>query len=458
MRYSYLLILIFLSAWITLGFRLSQLESPTFDEPVHLNAGALYEKGDYDFDPIEPPLLRRVVYKVGSQSGQYRLVIISLTGLFLSVLIWHLIKTSFLSGFLASFLFLTEANLVAHCHYVTTDAVSAIVSVIASLMILSFTPLVITAVFIAISASTKVATIALLGPLLLIKARKIGTKQLLFIFIIAFIFIWATYGFRWQPILNDLPLSFPFGGYLRAIKENILFAQRGQPIFFQGQVFLQAPISKTPLTILLKISLPLLILAVWATITQRRQTAAFRLIFFITVVVNLFKPLNFGIRHLLSAEIALVLMASRCKPKTIASWGIILFLLVWQAAGFIKSLPQPITFANELAGDKPYQIFTDSDYDWGQGLIQLNKEIDKKGIKSFQFAYFGNIDPKEYLPVFTRVKDENPVGSLPIQPIDYEETIIISVTCYYQCGYYQDPNLKYKKSSLIAKSFLLFND
>ncbi|MBI3443331.1 hypothetical protein HY008_01545, partial [Candidatus Woesebacteria bacterium] len=122
------------------------------------------------------------------------------------------------------------------------------------------------------------------------------------------------------------------------------------------------------------------------------------------------------------------------------------------------SLPQPITFANELAGDKPYQIFTDSDYDWGQGLIQLNKEIDKKGIKSFQFAYFGNIDPKEYLPVFTRVKDENPVGSLPIQPIDYEETIIISVTCYYQCGYYQDPNLKYKKSSLIAKSFLLFND
>lgn len=457
MKYSYLLILFFLIIWITLGLRLSQSESPTFDEPVHLKAGALYTKGDYDFDPIEPPLLRHFAYKVGNQSRQYRLVIIALTGLFLSILIWRLVKTSLFSGILASVLFLTEANLVAHSHYVTTDAVSAIISVIASLLLLSSAPFLTTVFFVALSASLKVATLALLGPVLLIKAKQLGIKRLLLMFLLVSFFIWSTYGFRFQNILTSGSLVLPLGGYLRAVKENVLFAQRGQPIFFNGQITTHASALKTPLTILFKTSLPILILSVWMTwgVIQSR-TKNYWLIFIIILLVSLFKPLNFGIRHLLPAEIALVLVASQFKPRTIVSWTILIMLLVWQAAGFIKSLPQPITFTNELAGNKPYQIFSDSDYDWGQGLIQLNKEIKKREIKSFQLAYFGNVDPKNYLPGFTRIKDENPAGSQPTKPVNYEETIIISVTCYYQCGYHLDPVLKNRNPQLIAKSFLYF--
>lgn len=460
MKYRHLFVFIFLYLWIVLGFRLSVLESPTFDEPIHLKAAIQYQKGDYDFDPIEPPLLRRTVYFVGQKIEQvtgpsstlfpYRAVVVIATGIALCFLLWPLFSRSLFAGLLASVLFVYEPNLTAHSHYFTTDALSAIVAVIAALLILKESwhkpqQLVILALFITLAASLKVAALFLLLPLLLIKAFKLGKRRLAFIAVFSFLFIWSTYGFRAQVLGNFLDIQFPFGGYLRALKENILFAQRGQPIFFNALLYQKSPLIKTFTVIFLKTSLPLLALAGWGLIkSKNRRHLIFILL--ITLVAGIFKPLNFGMRHLLPVEIVLVLLAAKVQPKSLLNWMVFTLLIIWQIASFWRVMPQPLTYANELARE-PYRIFTDSDYDWGQGLVELRSEIDRRQIGLFQLAYFGNNDPADYLANFT---------PLAVGQIDYARPTIISVTCYYQCGYYRDPYFSRRPKEIIAKSFFYF--
>ena len=456
MKYRHLFIFLFLFLWIFLGFYLSRIESPTFDEPVHIKAGYLYSKGDYDFDPIEPPLFRRLVYTFGKQIESitgpsntlfpYRAVVVILTGIALSLLLWPLFGHSLFSGLLGSVLFVYEPSLIAHSHYFTTDAISAIISVLATLLILkgywkTNRQFLILALIFALAVSLKVATLALLLPVLLIKLPRLGKNRLIYLTLITLIIILTTYDFH-------------FGGYLRALKENILFGWRGQPIFFTGKLFIHAPFFKTLVVLLLKTTLPILILAVWS-LKKGKNIGAYLAIFIIIVLVNLFKPLNFGMRHLLPAEIALILLASQVKPKTIANWMVFTLLIVWQIVTFRNALPQTLTYTNELSG-KPYQIFTDSDYDWGQGLLLLGQELSLKNITSYQLAYFGNVDPLLYLGKYTRIHDENPVGTMPIEKINYSQPTIISVTCYYVCGYYQDPVFSRKPKQLIAQSFFYF--
>ena len=461
MKYRHLFIFLFLYLWLMLGFRLSILESPTFDEPVHLKAASLYEKGDYDFDPIEPPLLRRTVQFIGQKieaiTGPsptlfpYRAVVVIATGLALCLLLWPLFSRSLFAGLLASVLLVYEPNLIAHSHYFTTDALSAIIAVITALLILQeswlkLRQLLVLSFFIALAASLKVATLSLILPLLLIKAFKLGKRRLAFMALFCFLFIWSTYGFRFQVLGNFSNIHFPFGGYLRAIKENILFAQRGQPIFFNEVLYQKSPWSKTPLVLLLKTSLSLLILAGWGLVKGKNRKYLV-IIFLITFTIGIFKPLNFGMRHLLPIEIVLVLLAVKVRPRSPLNWMVFSFLIIWQIASFWRVMPQPLTYANELVA-KPYQIFTDSDFDWGQGLVELRSEINRRQIDSFQLAYFGNNDPGDYLTNYTPITSNN--------QIDYSRPTIISITCYYQCGYYQDTRFSRRPKELIAKSFFYF--
>ncbi len=469
MKYRHLFIFLFLFLWIFLGFYLARVESPTFDEPVHFRAGALYEKGDYDFDPIEPPLVRRVVYSLGrrieTMTGPsltlfpYRAVVIITTGVALCFLLWPLFSRSLFAGLLASVLFVYEPNLLTHSHYFTTDALSAIVSVIAALLILSDSwktkkQFIALLIIVALAASIKVASLALILPLLLIKLPRLGPRRAIQLTIFTVIFIWATYGFHSEIIFNRYPVSVPLGGYLRALKENLLFAKRGQPIYFAGKLYREAPFIKTFAVLFLKSTLPVLLFALWS-IFKAKRNGKYLLILLLVILISLAKPLNFGMRHLLAGEIVLVLIASQVNPKSMMNWMVFSLLIVWHITSFKNILPQTITYTNELA-IKADAIFTDSDYDWGQGLLWLRQEIERKGIGDYQLAYFGNVDPLPFLGRYTRIKDENPAATLPVSQTNFLKPTIISVTCYYSCGYSVDPVFAYREKQLIAQSFYYF--
>ena len=299
---------------------------------------------------------------------------------------------------------------------------------------------------IALAAGLKVATLALLVPPLLFKSPKLGKKRLALLFGFCFVFIWATYGFRAQALGNFSDIKFPFGGYLRSLKENLLFAKRGQPIFFNEVLYQKSPWFKTPLVIATKSSLPLLILAGWGLIKGKRRNHLV-LIILLGLIFGLLKPLNFGMRHLLPIQLALVLLAAKVRPKSMLNWMVFILLIIWQIASFWTVMPQPLTFVNELVRH-PARIFSDSDFDWGQGLVELRSETNRLGLTGFQLAYFGNNNPADHLSDFRLVTD--------IGEINYRQPAIISVTCYYQCGYYRDPYFSRVPKRMIAKSFFLF--
>jgi hypothetical protein len=62
------------------------------------------------------------------------------------------------------------------------------------------------------------------------------------------------------------------------------------------------------------------------------------------------------------------------------------------------ALPYPLTFFNAIAGGpgRGDAIVNDSNVDWGQGLVALRRELDRRGITKVHLAYHGTTDPALY--------------------------------------------------------------
>ncbi len=432
----------FLTLWIYVGFSLARLNSPTFDEPIHYQAGIAYQQGNYQFDLMEPPLVRRLVYSLSQTIHTNPRHIVTLTtGLLASLLIYQLAAISIYSGWLAALLFLSEPNLLAHSSLFTTDAISSFLAAITTLYILKYRrpsnlKLLSLAVLIGLTAASKIATLSLIVPLVLTTTRPRKIIYLVFVVALSALVIWATYDFRLQPPLKQISIPIPLGGYIRSLKENIQFAHRGHPLYFFEHLYTQGPWFKQFLVFLLKT--PLLVLLL--TLLTHRFLLPLSIIF----LVHTFIGLHFGIRHLLTASILVILSSAHFAPRRFSIRFLTLMLVVIQFLSVYRFAPQFITFANPLAGHQPYRIFTDSDFDWGQGLVSLNSYLKQHQITRYQLDYFGSVNPANFVPPFMSV---GPTTDMPT---------IISVTCYYQCGYFKNPLYPIAKAQPIAQSFFLF--
>ena len=307
MKFKYLLPILFLGAWLLVNSQLVRSDGLTFDEPIHLKAGHLFNQGIYSFDPMETPLIRSLVARAGDYN---RLVIITLTGLLLIYVSYFINHKSRLIFY---FLALTEANLLAHGHLFTTDLISTLFAFIFFLHISRDQPnKYLTFIFFALSLASKVATLAFVLPVSLIYFKKFNLSVWLTSALCSLIFIWSTYGFTFLPIFNRSDTIYPLGGYLRTIKENILFSLRGQPIYFLDQIYQKAPWWKTSLILLIKVPFPLILMFLF-TVKKNLNKKIF-LVFFFYLFIQTLKSLNFGIRHLLLIDLALIYMISNSSP------------------------------------------------------------------------------------------------------------------------------------------------
>ena len=430
MKFPHLVAIFFFCAWLFLGLNLSQTDGLTFDEPIHLKAGKLFNQGIYTFDPMETPLIRLIVARAGELN---RLAVVSLTGLLLIYISNFLdLKSKFIFYFLA----LTEVNLLAHGHLFTTDLISSLFAFLFFLHISRNKPnKYLTFVFFALSLASKVATLAFIFPICLIYHKKLKPSEWLFSVLCSLIFIWATYGFTFLPIVSNSTTIYPLGGYIRTIKENILFSLRGQPIYFFDQIYQKSPWWKTPLILLIKIPFPLLL--VFILTVRRNLNKSIYLIFLFYLTIQSFKSLNFGIRHLLIIDLALIFYLSKVRQHPlILSLSLLLFC---------ANYPYFISFVNPYVSRQEL-ILSDSDLDWGQGLPAIRDYASKNNLFNFQLAYFGTDNPSRYLQKFDLVTDS----------IDFSRPIFISATCFHTCNL-QNLNLLKKRSyTLIGGSILYF--
>lgn len=427
-------------------------ESLTFDEPVHIKAGNLFNQRQFWFDPMETPLIRSTVVAIANHLNvDHRHVILFLNASLFAIL--GLLFSSSIQIFLYFFV-LTDPGLISFSHLFITDVLSSLFAFLFYLSIRKNNPNIIyPSILFALASASKVATLAFIVPAIIIFWRHLGWRKILAIFALTFLFIWWTYGFSSLIVLERYPISVPFGGYLRTIKENILFSLRGQPIYFLDKTYLHSPWYKTILIILIKITLPVLT----ASLLLIKQAGRYKkdlILWAIYLIIQSSKSLNFGSRHLLLFNLIFILLAAFSLSK-IKSNILAVSLVSLQLILFINTYPYTPSFANPYLPN-PEKYLSDSDYDWGGGLLYLSSFIKESKISDFQLAYSGNIDPLLTLGKYHRISDNNPVASLPVQDTRQNLPTFISVTCFHACGYQDHPFFASRPYTLVAGSFMYF--
>jgi hypothetical protein len=109
---------------------------------------------------------------------------------------------------------------------------------------------------------------------------------------------------------------------------------------------------------------------------------------------------NLGVRYILPVLPFAFILAGRIWQVTISRRNAILSaaLFALLATENLFVAPRYLTFINLLAGGptRGQYLLNDSNYDWGQGLIDLKRWMDDHRVKRVQLGYFGRVDPRIY--------------------------------------------------------------
>ncbi len=139
-------------------------------------------------------------------------------------------------------------------------------------------------------------------------------------------------------------------------------------------------------------------------------------------------------------------------------------LLFWYILSTLSYFPHFISYSNELLGVSKQKdlLFFDSDIDWGQSLPDLKQYIDQKKPKTLYFSYFSTDNPSLYgLQSTTPFKSNKfkylcEFHTVPIRKHG-EVITAISLSGWYECGYYNKPQFeKGKIKDIVGQSILIF--
>ena len=144
---------------------------------------------------------------------------------------------------------------------------------------------------------------------------------------------------------------------------------------------------------------------------------------------------NLGIRHVLPIYPFLILAAAAgawelARKKT--SWAIVVAALVLIHCGSsLRTLPNYLAYSNEAFGgtQETYRTLSESNVDWGQGLIEARQYLDRRNIKDCWFAYIGTAGHKlttVFLVSCCPILSRRSIADVP--PETYRGTVLIDAT------------------------------
>ncbi len=361
------------------------------------------------------------------------------------------------AGWLAFALALLDPNLIANARLVTSDLG---LTCLLFLTMWSFwnwlkRPHWLTGLVVGILAgltATAKYTGLMLVPLVLLCAllypavdrRNLGRRllSLIGIGVIGMLTIWAVYRFDWG-YTEWLPIVVPAPYYWQSLGDTFIklpIVSGDKLSYLLGQVSLEGWWYYFPIALGVKTPLPTLILLSVGIVSlvrsdRIRRLACIWLPPLSFLLLGMTGVLTIGFRHILPAVPFLIMLAgwgggallertTRARPwPAIAVGG----LLLWTAVTAGRIYPHQEAYFNEIAGDWPQwsKILVDSNLDWGQDLIALQKVLLDHGIEEVNLAYFGMGIPEKYgiryrpLPGYLRFGDGpeifayNPVSPAP---------------------------------------------
>jgi 4-amino-4-deoxy-L-arabinose transferase-like glycosyltransferase len=226
------------------------------------------------------------------------------------------------------------------------------------------------------------------------------------------------------------------GQYLLGQAMVIQRVSGGNTTFLLGKFTNQSFIEYFPMTYLLKenlfiiITLFSIILAFIISIIQILKLKSLNLKsqllnnwYIVTIVamiiiywtISIRGNLNLGIRHILPAVILTYIVIAFGIVKLLLSLKfskvlLSIFLSIYVLVPIIN-YPHYISYLNILAGNNQgYQIFTDSNLDWGQDLKRLHNWTKQENIDTLYIDYFGTADVKYYLPDVKIIPIKSDIG------------------------------------------------
>ena len=208
--------------------------------------------------------------------------------------------------------------------------------------------------------------------------------------------IWGGYLFSFGKVPGwDISLPAPelFDGILSALHHN----EQGHVAYLLGRIsttgwwyyFPVVIAVKTPLAFLALVGLGLHL--AWK---HRRETVyLLPLAFALGVLLPAMAGrINIGVRHILPIYTGLSITAAVglghfLKGGATARWkgAAAAVCLIWMAGSGAVQHPDYLGYFNELVGSEPENVLVDSDLDWGQGTVNLARQLRQMGIGQVSF-------------------------------------------------------------------------
>ena len=285
---------------------------------------------------------------------------------------------------------------------------------------------------------------------------KIGDGQVVATFPNRAVKTWAT---KSNKHVNGIV---PAGEFLEGLREVALSNKHGRPAWFMGRIYPSGGIKAYyPVAIALKWPTILLALLLASLLMGLRKTCrapgdllvmcAFGLVFLFFAIQSKY---DIGERHILPLYPFALLIAGALWEHVTAhktARALLLILLCLNAADTLRSAPDYLTYFNVLVRPtSSWRYLTDSNLDWGQGLIALREYEQKHPDKTLRLAYFGSVNPALY-----------GVRAAPLAPEDHVTGKVIVGASALSGQILPDPNsyrwlLPYPPTQMIDRSMFVY--
>jgi hypothetical protein len=428
-----------------------------------------------------------------------------LLGLVLALLVWSTTRQIFSweAANLALALFVFSPPLIAHFSLVTTDGASALFVFSAARSLLwwrahssagrSVCLGLVLGLLLLAKFSSPVIFVMFLGCMLVLKPTNLQLNPLKWnwantaiAFLVAVLVVWCGYFFHTSHISikngeliaefpnrtpyahkvhTSLELSFaiPAGEYAQGLYQVFQHNKRGHPAFFLGQVSPRGGFHLFyPVAVLLKWPTITLILFVIGAIVLLLRVipaprgmwlmGAFPLFYFGMAMLS---RLNLGERHVLPVYPFMLLFAGavwQVAQRRRALKSLVLLAVLLQAADTLRYAPDYLTYFNIFVSpSESYKLLTDSNLDWGQGLLAVREYEKNNPGEQISLAYAGSMDPRVYgIRANGLQEGERTTG-----------TVIVSAT-NLSGQYLKDPAsyrwiLQYPRTRILAHSMYVFH-
>jgi hypothetical protein len=441
---------------VVFQLRLAQDDSQTNDEAAHLVSGYSYwTTGDWRLNPEHPPLSKLAAalpllwmglqfhpdpqawsnadeFALGHQFlyrntrpaddilFRARIVTICFAAvLILVIAAWTVNRFGPFPAFIAAAFAAFDPLLLSHGHYVTSDVPVTLFYFCAILVWFSWLesggtkPLLLTGVLTGLALATKFSALLLFPAFLLLwifRRRRLGWIHALYLCLIPFLIVWATYGFKIRSVATDprigervaaSPLAhapIPAYYFFRGIQLLFRHAHGGHTAYLLGQLSSHGFISYFPVAFLVKTPLGFLIaLALGCFFVDRKWwwLAAAPLTYF---AISMFAGIDIGIRHILPIYPFLYLLVAVAAIRTKRASAIAMICVLAVAVETFAAYPLWLGFFNAAAGGplNGTRYLLDSNVDWGQDLKRLSLFLAQHQIRQPCLAYFGEAEPQYY--------------------------------------------------------------